>query len=91
MKCSTSSVGAEAGRHGEGPKIIGHARDDRSEIIGQAAKVGLPFALPLLPEHAETQPLLCARLVGVNDDIVAIGVGREEAIDAAGFQHRPGR
>ena len=39
-----------------------------------------PF--PLLPQHVQTHPLLGARLIGKDDDVVAIAVDGPKTIDA---------
>ena len=57
---------------------------DRGDVVGQAAEIRLPFALPLLPQHRHAARFVDARVVGVDDDVVAVAVGGEEAVDAAG-------
>src|SRR5438128_1131050 len=64
--------GAESGRDGKSAQIIVDAGTSGRNIVGQAAEILLPFALPLLAEHAETDQFFGAVFISVNDDIVAL-------------------
>ena len=58
----------------------------RGHVVGQRSERGLAVALPLLPQRGEPHPLGAPRFVGVDDDVVALGVGREEPVDGVGRQ-----
>ena len=70
--------------HGEGAEVVDPARSDGRDVVGQAPEGLLPLALPLLAEGVDPRPLGRPRLVGIDHDVVAVGVGREEAVDAVG-------
>ena len=73
---------ADSGRDRKGADVIGDVAVARGHEVGQArARV---FVL-LLPQHEESGPFGVA-LVVVNDDVVAVRGGREEAVHAAGGQ-----
>ena len=63
---------ADAGGDGEAADIVGEAGLDRRDEIGER-DVMAPVARPrhLLAEREEARPLPRARLVGVDDDVVA--------------------
>ena len=76
---------AEAGGDREAADVVGPAPIGRDEI-GQG-DVGAALALGhLLAKGVEARALGRAGLVGPDDDVVAVGVGRPEADDAAGFE-----
>ena len=69
---------------GERADRVKASRTDRRDIIGQAAEVVLTLPFPLLSEKMESASLrlLPCRLFA-DDHVVAVGVRREEAINAA--------
>ena len=74
------------GRHRERPQVVGEARIARGDVVGQRSERGLAVALPLLPQGRQPHPLGPTRLVFIHDDVVALAVGREEAVDRVGGQ-----
>src|SRR5262249_53581604 len=71
-----------AGRHGEHAQIVSQSAGARRNVVRQAAKRGLPFAFPLLPERRESSPFLASVLILPNHDVIAVRVGREKAVNA---------
>ena len=77
-------VAAEAGGDGEGAEVVVAAAIERGDEVGERVERLLALAAPLLAEAVEARALVGARVVGVDDDVVAVAVGGPEAVDAAG-------
>ena len=75
-------VGTDAGRYGECAHIVCASRLDRRDVVGQRAKQGLPFTLPLLTQHGERRHLSLTILARVQQDVVPVGIRRPESVDA---------
>ena len=73
-------------RHCESTHVVGAAAVYRRHVIGQRTEVFDAFTLPLLPQHVETSQFLLARVVGVEDDRIAVRVGRPESVNGASRQ-----
>ena len=80
-------LGAEAGRDGEGAEVVGDARADRGEVVGQAAERWSGPRASTAGGGRGTASAPTVRDSSVQTTIVvAVGVGREEAVDGV----RPG-
>ena len=95
MAAGSSPVGLELGWtvrqrrspvvRANAPRVVDPARVDGRDVVGQAPEVLLPLALPLLAEGVDSGTLGSSGPgVGVEDDVIAVGVGGEEAVDPAG-------
>ncbi len=77
-------VFAHSGRHDEATQVVGDAARPWCDEIGQR-HIGAALATgELLAKRVQRRDRLVARLVGVDLDIVALGIGGPEADDAAG-------
>ncbi len=74
---------ADAAGDGEGADVVGQAGFFGSDEVGERAAGFAAFAVGLLAEEVEALAMFGAGFVGVEFDVVADGVGREEAVDAA--------
>src|SRR5581483_10828060 len=81
LETSGQLVSTKAGGEGEGAEIIVAAAVERRQVIGQAAEARLSLAFPLLAEHGKAAALAGSRVVGEDDQVVAVAGRREEAID----------
>ncbi len=68
---------ADAARHGEGADVIGQSGILRRDEIGEGPARLAAFSIRLLPQEMESLEHLVARLIRVQFDVVADGVGRE--------------
>ena len=71
---------------GEGADVVLATAPDRRHEVGEGMKGVLSLSLPLLAEGVDATELLRPRLVGVEEDVVALGIGGEEAVHAAGLK-----
>ena len=77
---------ADAGGHREGADIIGKAAGARRDEIGER-DIGAAFAAcELLTQRVQRRDRLAARLVGENENVVAVAVRRPESDDRAGAE-----
>ena len=75
---------ADAGGDREGADIIGKPAVARRDEIGER-HVGAAFALrQLLAQRMQRRDRLAARLVGEDENVVAVAIGRPEAEHGAG-------
>ena len=74
---------ADAGGDGEGADVVGQAGFLGRDEVGERAAGFAAFAVGLLAEEVEAVEDVGAGCVGVELDVVADGVGGEEAVDAA--------
>ena len=71
-------------RHGEGADVIAQAGLLRRDEVGERpVRLALRRFAPAGAGSGTRASTVRARLVGVELDVVADGVGREEAVDAA--------
>ena len=79
-------LAAVAGGAGEGADVVGPAARPRGHEVGQGVEHVLPLPLPLLAERVYPAELGRAALVGEQNDVVALGVGGEEAVHPLGHE-----
>ena len=84
LKRSAIVVLADAGGDDEGADIIGNAAGARRDEIGQRHIGAAVAAGQLLAQRVQRRDGLRTGLVGEDQDIVALAVGRPQADDAAG-------
>ena len=77
-------LAAVAGRAGEGSEIVLASALDGGHEVGQRMEGVLPLPLPLLAQRVHPAHLGRSRIVGIQNDVVTGGVGREESVDALG-------
>src|SRR5262249_52110725 len=91
LEASDQFVEPVAGGDGETADVIRAAGGLRGNEVGEGVVDGVPLALVhLLSEGVEGGEYILARVAGVDLDVVAGGVGREEAVDAVGGGGAPG-
>ena len=69
-------VGADAGRDGEHAEVVGDAALARRDEVGERQIRPLVGDDLLLPQHREPRQLASPRVVGEDDDVVAVGRSR---------------
>ena len=86
VEAGAEGIAPVTGGASEGAEVVVATAPDRGDEVGEGMEGVLPLPLPLLPEGVDAAELLRPRLVGVEEDVVALGIGGEESVHAAGLE-----